>query len=209
TVRSLSPYDTVAAKAYPHIFAYAGLTDPRVTYWEPAKWIARLRHLNTSQNLILLKTNMEAGHGGASGRFEALKEVALDYAFALKISVKAGALRRAPRGPAGARRPGAPAPQGAPWVRVPTRWLLTRRFHSHVDFPVIATRIEGWIVAVVLVGGPLGAWIVVAVVDVGVVLDVGIAATQMRAGVRAATQHIADAVGHQHAAGDTRSGCKG
>src|SRR5262249_21071842 len=86
TVRSLSPYDTVAAKAYPHIFAYAGLTDPRVTYWEPAKWIARLRHLNTSQNLILLKTNMEAGHGGASGRFEALKELALDYAFALKIA---------------------------------------------------------------------------------------------------------------------------
>jgi len=85
-IRSYSPYDNVAAKAYPHIFAYAGLTDPRVTYWEPAKWIARLRHLNTSQNLILLKTNMEAGHGGASGRFEALKELALDYAFALKIA---------------------------------------------------------------------------------------------------------------------------
>ena len=84
-IRSYSPYDNVAPKAYPHIFAYAGLTDPRVTYWEPAKWIARLRHLNTSQNLILLKTNMEAGHGGASGRFEALKEVAVDYAFALKI----------------------------------------------------------------------------------------------------------------------------
>jgi oligopeptidase B len=88
-IRSYSPYDNVAARAYPHIFAYAGLTDPRVTYWEPAKWIARLRHLNTSQNLILLKTNMEAGHGGASGRFEALKEVAVDYAFALKIAGKA------------------------------------------------------------------------------------------------------------------------
>jgi oligopeptidase B len=89
-IRSYSPYDNVAAKAYPHIFAYAGLTDPRVTYWEPAKWIARLRHLNTSQNLLLLKTNMEAGHGGASGRFEALKEMALDYAFALKIADRAG-----------------------------------------------------------------------------------------------------------------------
>ncbi|MBX9588118.1 MAG: S9 family peptidase [Hyphomonadaceae bacterium] len=86
TIRAYSPYENVAAKAYPHIFAYAGLTDPRVTYWEPAKWIARLRRLNTSDNLVLLKTNMEAGHGGASGRFEQLKEVALDYAFALKIA---------------------------------------------------------------------------------------------------------------------------
>jgi oligopeptidase B len=90
-IRSYSPYDNVAAKAYPHIFAYAGLTDPRVTYWEPAKWVARLRHRNTSQNLLLLKTNMEAGHGGASGRFEALKELAVDYAFALKIADKADA----------------------------------------------------------------------------------------------------------------------
>jgi oligopeptidase B len=89
-IRSYSPYDNVAAKAYPHIFAFAGLTDPRVTYWEPAKWIARLRQLNTSDKLILLKTNMAAGHGGASGRFEALKELAVDYAFALKIAGKAG-----------------------------------------------------------------------------------------------------------------------
>ncbi len=89
-IHSYSPYENVARKAYPHIFAYGGLTDPRVTYWEPAKWIARLRHMNTSQNLILLKTNMEAGHGGASGRFEALKEIALDYAFALKIADKTG-----------------------------------------------------------------------------------------------------------------------
>ena len=81
----------MSSRAYPHIFAFAGLTDPRVTYWEPAKWIARLRHLNTGQNLLLLKTNMEAGHGGASGRFEALKELALDYAFALKITGKVGA----------------------------------------------------------------------------------------------------------------------
>jgi oligopeptidase B len=85
-IRAYSPYDNVGAKAYPHIFAFAGLTDPRVTYWEPAKWIARLRRYNTSDNLILLKTNMEAGHGGASGRFEALKELAVDYAFALKIT---------------------------------------------------------------------------------------------------------------------------
>jgi oligopeptidase B len=85
-IRSWSPYDNVTAKAYPHIFAYGGLTDPRVTYWEPAKWIARLREKSTSQNMILLKTNMEGGHGGASGRFEALKELALDYAFALKIT---------------------------------------------------------------------------------------------------------------------------
>ncbi len=89
-IRSYSPYDNVEAKAYPHIFAYGGLTDPRVTYWEPAKWIARLRERNTSSNLVLLKTNMEAGHGGASGRFEALKEIAVDYAFALKIAGKAG-----------------------------------------------------------------------------------------------------------------------
>jgi oligopeptidase B len=87
-IRSYSPYDNVAAKAYPHIFAYAGLTDPRVTYWEPTKWIARLRVRNASDNLILLKTNMEAGHGGAPGRFEALKEQALDYAFALKIAAE-------------------------------------------------------------------------------------------------------------------------
>jgi oligopeptidase B len=84
-IRAYSPYDNVAAKAYPHIFAYGGLTDPRVTYWEPAKWIAKLRANNTSDNLVLLKTNMAAGHGGASGRYEALKEVALDYAFALKV----------------------------------------------------------------------------------------------------------------------------
>jgi oligopeptidase B len=90
-ILAYSPYENVEAKPYPHIFAYGGLTDPRVTYWEPAKWIARLRERNTSDNLVLLKINMEAGHGGASGRFEALKEVALDYAFALKIAGRIGA----------------------------------------------------------------------------------------------------------------------
>jgi oligopeptidase B len=89
-ILSYSPYENVERKPYPHIFAYGGLTDPRVTYWEPAKWIARLREHNTSDRLVLLKINMEAGHGGASGRFEALKEVALDYAFALKVAGKAG-----------------------------------------------------------------------------------------------------------------------
>jgi oligopeptidase B len=90
-IRSYSPYDNVEAKAYPHMFAFAGLTDPRVTYWEPAKWIAKLREKNTSNNLVLLKTNMEGGHGGASGRFDSLKEVAFDYAFAMKIAGVAGA----------------------------------------------------------------------------------------------------------------------
>ena len=86
TIRAYSPYDNVTAKAYPHILATGGLTDPRVTYWEPAKWVAKLRRLNTGDKLLLLKINMGAGHGGASGRFERLKETARDFAFALKIA---------------------------------------------------------------------------------------------------------------------------
>lgn len=85
-IASYSPYDNVSAQEYPHILAVGGLTDPRVTYWEPAKWVARLRTLKTNDSLVLLKTNMEAGHGGASGRFDRLKEVAISYAFALKIT---------------------------------------------------------------------------------------------------------------------------
>ena len=85
-IAAYSPYDKVSAAAYPHILALAGLTDPRVTYWEPAKWVAKLRALKTDTKLLLLRTNMEAGHAGASGRFERLKEVALAYAFALKIA---------------------------------------------------------------------------------------------------------------------------
>jgi oligopeptidase B len=88
-IAAYSPYDNVAAHDYPHILALAGLTDPRVTYWEPAKWVARLREKKTGDNLVFLRTNMEAGHAGASGRFERLKEVALSYAFALKIAGKA------------------------------------------------------------------------------------------------------------------------
>ncbi len=84
-IRSYSPYDNVEARAYPHVLVTAGLTDPRVTYWEPAKWVARLRRLKTDDNLLLLRTYMEAGHGGASGRFDKLKEVALVYAFLLKV----------------------------------------------------------------------------------------------------------------------------
>jgi oligopeptidase B len=83
TILSYSPYDNVAAKEYPSILAMGGLTDPRVTYWEPAKWIARLRATMTDGGPVLLRTNMGAGHGGASGRFNRLDEVAIVYAFAL------------------------------------------------------------------------------------------------------------------------------
>ena len=85
-ILAYSPYDRVEAKAYPNILAVGGLTDPRVTYWEPAKWVARLRELKTDDNLLLFKTNMGAGHGGASGRFDRLKEVAFVYAFGLKVA---------------------------------------------------------------------------------------------------------------------------
>lgn len=80
---SYSPYDQVDAKAYPAILATGGLSDPRVTYWEPQKWVAKLRPATTSGNPVLLKINMEAGHGGSSGRFDYLKEVAHDFAFAV------------------------------------------------------------------------------------------------------------------------------
>ncbi len=82
-IRSYSPYDQVKAQAYPPLLVTAGLNDPRVTYWEPAKWVARLREMKTDQNELLLKTNMGAGHGGKSGRFESLKETAEEFAFIL------------------------------------------------------------------------------------------------------------------------------
>jgi oligopeptidase B len=83
TIAAYSPYDNVAPRAYPAVLATGGLSDPRVTYWEPQKWVAKLRDNTTSDKPILLRINMEAGHGGASGRFDFLKEIALDYAFAL------------------------------------------------------------------------------------------------------------------------------
>lgn len=80
---SYSPYDNVAAHAYPHLLVTAGLNDPRVQYWEPAKWTAKLRDLKTDDNVLLLKTEMGAGHSGPSGRYDYLREVALHYAFVL------------------------------------------------------------------------------------------------------------------------------
>ena len=83
-IKSYSPYDNVESKDYPIMLITAGLNDPRVKYWEPAKWTAKLRELKTDDNLLLLKTNMSAGHGGASGRYEYLKEIAFEYAFVLE-----------------------------------------------------------------------------------------------------------------------------
>lgn len=82
-MKSYSPYDNVETKDYPDILIVAGLNDSRVKYWEPAKWTAKLRELKTDNNILLLKTNMGAGHGGASGRYESLKELAFEYAFVL------------------------------------------------------------------------------------------------------------------------------
>ena len=82
-MRSYSPVDQVRAQNYPPMLVTAGLNDPRVTYWEPAKWVAKLRHTKTDDNILLLKTNMGAGHGGQSGRFTALQELAEEYAFFL------------------------------------------------------------------------------------------------------------------------------
>ena len=82
-MRSYSPVDQVCAQNYPPMLVTAGLNDPRVTYWEPAKWVAKLRHTKTDDNILLLKTNMGAGHGGQSGRFTALQELAEEYAFFL------------------------------------------------------------------------------------------------------------------------------
>jgi oligopeptidase B len=84
-VKSYSPYDNVKKQNYPHMLITGGISDPRVTYWEMTKWIAKLRENRTDNNLLLLHMNMTAGHGGASGRFDYLKEIAMEYGFILKI----------------------------------------------------------------------------------------------------------------------------
>ena len=87
-MKTYSPYDNVEKKAYPNLLITAGLNDPRVQYWEPAKWAAKLRAAKTDANILLLKTNMGSGHFGASGRYERIKETAFDYAFLLITSVQ-------------------------------------------------------------------------------------------------------------------------
>ena len=87
-IKSYSPYDQVKAHKYPNILITTGLHDSQVQYWEPAKWIAKLRELKTDENLLFLHTNMDAGHGGASGRFDALKETAEEYTFFLSLENK-------------------------------------------------------------------------------------------------------------------------
>jgi len=84
-IKSYSPYDNVSKQDYPNILVTTGLHDSQVQYWEPAKWVAKLRDYKTDNNLLLLHTDMDSGHGGASGRFESLKEVALEYAFILDL----------------------------------------------------------------------------------------------------------------------------
>ena len=87
-IKSYSPYDNVEAKDYPNMLVTTGLHDSQVQYWEPAKWVAKLRDLKTDDNILLLQTEMDFGHSGASGRFESLKEVALEYAFILDLAGK-------------------------------------------------------------------------------------------------------------------------
>jgi len=83
---SYSPYDNVEAKAYPAMLVTTGLHDSQVQYWEPAKWVAKLRAMKTDRNPLYLSTNMEAGHSGASGRFRRYRETALEYAFLLDLA---------------------------------------------------------------------------------------------------------------------------
>jgi oligopeptidase B len=85
-ILSYSPYDNVEAKDYPALLVTAGLHDSQVQYWEPAKWVAKLRATKTDHHLLLLKTHLEAGHGGPSGRFRSYRELALTYLFLLRLA---------------------------------------------------------------------------------------------------------------------------
>jgi oligopeptidase B len=84
-IKSYSPYDNVQAREYPPMLVTAGVSDPRVTYWEPAKWVARHRHMRCDEQILLLKTNMSSGHFGETGRYASLVDVAIEQAFALKV----------------------------------------------------------------------------------------------------------------------------
>jgi oligopeptidase B len=84
-IKSYSPYDNVESKDYPNMLVTTGLHDSQVQYWEPAKWVAKLRELKTDNNKLLMFCEMEAGHGGKSGRFERLREVAMEYVFLLDL----------------------------------------------------------------------------------------------------------------------------
>jgi oligopeptidase B len=85
-IKSYSPYDNLRKQDYPAVLAVTGYHDSQVQYWEPAKYVARLREMNTSKNPVLFKIDMNAGHSGASGRFEALKDLAHEYAFIISLS---------------------------------------------------------------------------------------------------------------------------
>ena len=82
---SYSPYDQVQKQAYPHLLVLTGLHDSQVQYWEPAKWVAKLRHYKSDNNKLLLHTNLEAGHGGAAVRFRRFRETAMEYAFVFDL----------------------------------------------------------------------------------------------------------------------------
>ena len=93
---SYSPYDNTSAQAYPSLLLTAGLSDPRVPYWEPAKWTAKLRALKTDDNRLLLRTHLNAGHSGPSGRYDLLKETAFEYAFLIDSVMSADDERKSP-----------------------------------------------------------------------------------------------------------------
>ena len=88
-IKQYSPYDQVKAQHYPHLLVVSGLHDSQVQYWEPAKWVAKLRAMKTDQNLLLLNMDMDAGHGGKSGRFRYFLDIALEYAFLISLAENA------------------------------------------------------------------------------------------------------------------------